>query len=604
MRSFIIAVVGYANLDSLPTKDQEEIYHLAFNMGKTLVDNDYIIVNGGLGGVMEAVSEGGTRSHKYTRNSIIGIIPNYDKSLANPYVDIALPIGFDLARNVSVASIGDAMIVIGGGSGTLSEISLAWQMGKLIIALGDYGFGGEFKNRQLDSRRNDKIYFATNPNEVLTLLRQKLPYQQSFSSITKIRTQKEAKSIITSLCKNADSLNFLGKGNEGFVFHDNKHVYKLFHRSNLYLHLQSISDKLKSLDDISFMSFEVCYHNNILIITYPYVDSSDFIPVSEDAYLELLSNFYYSGIVFCDMQPKNLRVTKGNKIFMCDIGQDLLHFSDSLFESMCRRVFAIYKLQDRLNEIKNIKTFLSPLNATQNFEILEKFLASESLTHEYKKFRHKIGVFALHKKLIIDFYAKQSQIKTIFDYGAGSGAIAYALKQLDKKVAGYEVDRSVMKQKYYKMLDCSLDSKESLQSFLHSNEKFDSVLCSLVLCHPLAQDEEDSSKIIEEIMNHILCLSNKHVLIVICNPLFIHANSSIQRRESQSLVYNKTHKITKYMYSTQRCREDYHRPLGFYENLFAKFGLEIQAVFQSGDCKANHYKISNSDFLFFSLVKA
>ncbi|EAI9944765.1 acyl-CoA synthetase [Campylobacter upsaliensis] len=209
MHKKIIAVVGYANLERLKDKDRKIIQNLALDLGKKLIQEGYIIVNGGLGGVMEAVSSGAREADNYMGGQTLGLVPNYNKNIANPYIDIVLPLGLDVARNVCVASVCDAMVVIGGESGSLSEMALAWQFGKLIIALSNYGYGGIFKNKPLDSRRKDKIYFANNANEVVEILKEKLPlYQKTFAGISKDMTRQEAKDVIKKHCDILVELEF------------------------------------------------------------------------------------------------------------------------------------------------------------------------------------------------------------------------------------------------------------------------------------------------------------------------------------------------------------------------------------------------------------
>lgn len=603
---YTISVVGYASFESLEEKEAKAIQVLARQLGEILVDNGYIIASGGLGGVMEAVSLGARSSRHYTQGCIIGLIPNYDKSAANEYIDIALPLGFDVARNVSVASICDCMVVIGGGSGTLSEMALAWQLNKPIIALGDYGYGGEFKNRALDLRRKDKVLFAKSAQDLLILLRERLSYPRKvFCGITKQMTQQEAKNIIFQHCQTpCESLEFLGKGSEGFVFTDKRKVYKLFHTSaylsRLYFQLQPIAQRIGGNGFLP--PFEIFYKNNTLIVIYDYFEARDFKSVSYENYIELLCNFYYAGVVHCDIQPKNLMINHDNKLFVCDIGWDLSAYSEELFESMCRRTFAIYKLQGVLNSIENIKTFLSPLNNEEDFSAIEAFLGCTGLCDEYRRFFYKIGAFALHKSLIVDFYHANPHLESVFDYGAGSGAIAYAINKLGRKVVGYEIKQGLIKEQYTKSFENVVIGRDRLMEFLKSGRQFHSVLCSLVLCHSLAESKEEALEIVDEIMSDLVNLSKGHILIVICNPLFLHASSRIQTRNSRH-TYLQSHSIEKTMCATQRDRLDYHRPLGFYESLFARHGLIVQDIFQSGDFGANYYKISNSDFMFFSLVK-
>ena len=54
-------------------------------------------------------------------------------------MDIAIPTGMGEARNALVVRAADAVIAVGGGVGTLSEIGLAIKMGKPVIGLGTWG---------------------------------------------------------------------------------------------------------------------------------------------------------------------------------------------------------------------------------------------------------------------------------------------------------------------------------------------------------------------------------------------------------------------------------------------------------------------------------
>jgi uncharacterized protein (TIGR00725 family) len=63
-----------------------------------------------------------------------------DPGEANPWVDIVVPTGMNFARNVVLVAMSDALIALGGGAGTLSEIALAWQLRLPIVAV-DVGSG-------------------------------------------------------------------------------------------------------------------------------------------------------------------------------------------------------------------------------------------------------------------------------------------------------------------------------------------------------------------------------------------------------------------------------------------------------------------------------
>jgi uncharacterized protein (TIGR00725 family) len=74
----------------------------------------------------------------------IGIVPTYDKSSANPYIDIVITAGMGNARNVLIAATADAAIAIGGSHGTLSEIALARKMGKPVVTLESWEFADKW----------------------------------------------------------------------------------------------------------------------------------------------------------------------------------------------------------------------------------------------------------------------------------------------------------------------------------------------------------------------------------------------------------------------------------------------------------------------------
>jgi uncharacterized protein (TIGR00725 family) len=68
----------------------------------------------------------------------IGIIPGYDDRAANPWVEHVICTGMGQARNALVAATGQALIAVGGGWGTLSEIALGLRLGRPVVLLGSW----------------------------------------------------------------------------------------------------------------------------------------------------------------------------------------------------------------------------------------------------------------------------------------------------------------------------------------------------------------------------------------------------------------------------------------------------------------------------------
>jgi uncharacterized protein (TIGR00725 family) len=86
--------------------------------------------------------EAACRGAKEAGGTTIGILPGTDRAAANPFVDVAIATGLGEARNALVVRAADALIAVGGGYGTLSEIALALKAGKRVVGLGTWEIDG------------------------------------------------------------------------------------------------------------------------------------------------------------------------------------------------------------------------------------------------------------------------------------------------------------------------------------------------------------------------------------------------------------------------------------------------------------------------------
>ena len=123
-----IAVVGPGS-DAAP-----EDLEAAEETGAAVAEAGAILVCGGLGGVMEAACRGARSKLGPT----FGFLPGDDREDANGWVQHAIPTGLGEGRNLLVVRAADALVAIGGGWGTLSEIALALRAGKPVIGLGTW----------------------------------------------------------------------------------------------------------------------------------------------------------------------------------------------------------------------------------------------------------------------------------------------------------------------------------------------------------------------------------------------------------------------------------------------------------------------------------
>ena len=106
--------------------------------GRALAAAGAVVVTGGLTGVMEAACRGAREAGGTT----LGILPGFDRADANPHVDVAVTTGMGEARNALVVRAADALIAVGGGYGTLSEIALALKGGKRVVGIGSWEIDG------------------------------------------------------------------------------------------------------------------------------------------------------------------------------------------------------------------------------------------------------------------------------------------------------------------------------------------------------------------------------------------------------------------------------------------------------------------------------
>jgi uncharacterized protein (TIGR00725 family) len=112
-------------------KATEKAKKIAYEVGKLIALNNFVLVCGGLEGVMEAASKGAFEHGGLT----VGILPDKNKQNANPYIKIPIASGIGYARNFCIVQSAECLIAIEGSFGTLNEISAALNLQKVVIGL-------------------------------------------------------------------------------------------------------------------------------------------------------------------------------------------------------------------------------------------------------------------------------------------------------------------------------------------------------------------------------------------------------------------------------------------------------------------------------------
>lgn len=170
----LIAVIGDTHME-----EGGEKWNLTVAMGRQLVDEGYRIVTGGLGDLPSAIARGARSSPKYREGDLVAILPGFDPKTAGDSADIVIATGLDHARNAIIAN-SDAIVAVGGGSGALSEMALAWSLKRPVIACRVSGWSGQLAGTTIDLRERqqgveDRVHPASSADEVSALLHDLLP---------------------------------------------------------------------------------------------------------------------------------------------------------------------------------------------------------------------------------------------------------------------------------------------------------------------------------------------------------------------------------------------------------------------------------------------
>src|SRR6516162_3663376 len=108
---------------SLPGEDSAA-YAEARRLGRLLAERGLVVCNGGYAGLMEASSRGAREADGHT----VGVTCSIWSSPPNRWVAEEIRTHSFLERIITLIERGDAYIVLPGGTGTLAELALAWEM--------------------------------------------------------------------------------------------------------------------------------------------------------------------------------------------------------------------------------------------------------------------------------------------------------------------------------------------------------------------------------------------------------------------------------------------------------------------------------------------
>jgi uncharacterized protein (TIGR00725 family) len=164
---------------AIPAEDDAQ-YKFAYQLGSALAQNGFNICTGGYGGIMEAASKGAYDNAGF----VYGVTIDLWNKDPNPYITVEVREEKLFERITKLIELGDAYVILQGGTGTLLEFAAIWeyanknlqpekpiichsQMWKEIVGVIN-------KQMIIENRRTDLVKCAENVNEILEYLKTSL----------------------------------------------------------------------------------------------------------------------------------------------------------------------------------------------------------------------------------------------------------------------------------------------------------------------------------------------------------------------------------------------------------------------------------------------
>src|SRR5712691_10585652 len=110
--------------------DSDE-YLAAQELGRALAERGFGVVTGGYNGVMEAVSRGAREAGGRVVGVTVEVIARNFERAPNEYLDQEIQTAALLERIDKLVELGSAYVVLPGGSGTLAELGIVWNLAYL-----------------------------------------------------------------------------------------------------------------------------------------------------------------------------------------------------------------------------------------------------------------------------------------------------------------------------------------------------------------------------------------------------------------------------------------------------------------------------------------
>ena len=153
--------------------ESDDDYRIAMELGGALARAGFAVASGGYGGAMEAVSRGAAEAG----GRVIGVVASAFSSKANRWVGETIVVPKWEDRLWKLISLGDGYVALPGGTGTLVELAVAWEMihkcvmpAKPLVALGEFWRPIVAQIESADGNSRGMVRLAATPADAVAAL--------------------------------------------------------------------------------------------------------------------------------------------------------------------------------------------------------------------------------------------------------------------------------------------------------------------------------------------------------------------------------------------------------------------------------------------------
>jgi uncharacterized protein (TIGR00725 family) len=166
---------------AFPSEGSED-YRTAYELGRLLGREGFVVCNGGYFGTMEASARGA----KDGGTTTVGVVTEYFSREANGFIDRKIVEKTLIERLQRLIELGDGYAILRGGTGTLVELATVWEFrnkglltAKPIVVIGNFWqavidtMRGQLGNEGRSEARN-AVVTADSPEECVAIMKKAL----------------------------------------------------------------------------------------------------------------------------------------------------------------------------------------------------------------------------------------------------------------------------------------------------------------------------------------------------------------------------------------------------------------------------------------------